>query len=493
MLAVATAVLLTSGAGAQQAPPPAPNPLGQPLLDAAGHVREDLFIRMPLRPDDQRYADLDGRRMKQLVMEVDAISLRDRDTGRLFWGRNVGTPGHDATQAWVEAHFRRLGLQNVHRQPLDLSPQWMATSYDLSFTSDGAAIALTSARPSRSASTPPGGLDLELVWVGVGAEADFLGRDVRGKAVLLHDIPLPGDIRHSVAIEGAVERAFGKGAAAVGIIFGLSDNFAIWPRTADGYGFSLGYEDGIRVRDLLGRGQSVRVRYRLESASVPNLKTAHVWGTLPGTTDEDVIVLAHMDGYFQAAIDNASGLAVLIGLAEHFAKQPASARRRTIRFMGSAGHHGGPGARVLHDARDTAMAKTALVINLEHVAAVRSKYWGNTLRMTTGISPMRWWTWGSPRLLDATLRAFQHFGVAVTADMDPGATGEMGSLARDVPTIQVITSPEVKHTEQDTPEWVPAAGLEQIARAYARILDEVDRLARADLQPVERPVTQAVR
>ena len=60
--------------------------------------------------------------------------------------------------------------------------------------------------------------------------------------------------------------------------------------------------------------------------------------------------------------------------------------------------------------------------------------------------------------------------------MDPGASGEMGSIARDVPSIQVITSPEIKHTEQDTPEWVPSSGLEQIARAYAKIIGSEMRL-----------------
>jgi len=70
--------------------------------------------------------------------------------------------------------------------------------------------------------------------------------------------------------------------------------------------------------------------------------------------------------------------------------------------------------------------------------------------------------------------------------MDPGASGEMGSMARDVPTIQVITSPEIKHTEQDTPEWVPSSGMEQIARAYARIIDEVNKLDRAQIVPSVR-------
>ena len=32
----------------------AQSPLGQPLLDASGNVREDAFIHIPLRADDAR-------------------------------------------------------------------------------------------------------------------------------------------------------------------------------------------------------------------------------------------------------------------------------------------------------------------------------------------------------------------------------------------------------------------------------------------------------
>jgi hypothetical protein len=180
----------------------------------------------------------------------------------------------------------------------------------------------------------------------------------------------------------------------------------------------------------------------------------------------------------------------MMGLLEHYSKIPQTQRRRNIRFVGSAGHHGGPGARWFHDNRQTALSKTALAINLEHVAAVRSKYWGNTLRMTTVVAPMRWWVWGSRDLMTATLNAFSRFNVGVTADMDPGASGEMGSMARDVPTIQVITSPEIKHTEEDTPEWVPSSGLEEIARAYAKIIDEVNTMDRQELLPSTGTATQ---
>ena len=96
---------------------------------------------------------------------------------------------------------------------------------------------------------------------------------------------------------------------------------------------------------------------------------------------------------------------------------------------------------------------------------------------------MRWWVWGSKPLLDIALKSFARFNVGLTADMDTGASGEIGQVARDAPSMQVITSPEPKHTEQDTEEWVPAAGLEQVGRAYARIIDEINKLPRRDLLP----------
>ena len=130
MWTLAVLVIATVALAAQQESP-APNPLGQPLVDSAGKVRDEAILRTPLLPEDRKYADLDGQRMKQFVMEVDAISLKDRDSGNLFWGRNVGTAGHVATQDWVEAYFRKHGLQNVHRMPFDLQPQWTPKSWDI--------------------------------------------------------------------------------------------------------------------------------------------------------------------------------------------------------------------------------------------------------------------------------------------------------------------------------------------------------------------------
>jgi hypothetical protein len=487
-LVVAGAAMLAQepqGRGRGRGEPPAPNALGQPLVDATGHVKDSAMIRMPLATADSKYADLDGNHMKAIVREVTAISDKNRDSGEVFWGRNVGTQGHADTQDWVERYFRKNNLQNIHRKSFDLSPQWIASKgWSVSFSSGGRPFTLPSARPAQGmASTPADGLTLDLVWGGLGTEADLAGRDLRGKAVLIQDILTPGVLNRWINNEGATERVIKAGAAAVGVVYGIADNFALWEGTRVGPGFNVGYEDGKKLRDMLGRGEKVSVTVKIQSERKAGLQTASVLGTLPGTTDEEVFIIAHIDGFFEGALDNASGVAVMMNLLEHYAKLPRSERRRNIRFMGSAGHHGGPGTAWLHDARDTELAKTALLINLEHVAAVRTKNWGSHLRQSTGVSPMRWWVWGSQNLLDIALSSFSHFNVGITADMDTGASGEIGGIARDAPSIQVITSPEVKHTEQDTPEWVPASGLEQIARAYARIIDEVNKLDRRQVLP----------
>ena len=68
--------------------------------------------------------------------------------------------------------------------------------------------------------TPPNGLDVEAVWVGLGTAADFAGRDVRGKAAVIHTMLAPGQMGQSALFEGAFKRANDAGAAAIVAIWG---------------------------------------------------------------------------------------------------------------------------------------------------------------------------------------------------------------------------------------------------------------------------------
>ena len=97
---------------------------------------------------------------------------------------------------------------------------------------------------------------------------------------------------------------------------------------------------------------------------------------------------------------------------------------------------------------------------------------------------------GSDKLLELTLDAYRTFGVSIVGKMHPSASGEIGSIDEDAPSIQLIRSPEHKHTTLDVPVLVPSVGLEAVARSFAKIIDGVNTLSLAELQPTSRPVSQ---
>ena len=127
------------------------------------------------------------------------------------------------------------------------------------------------------------------------------------------------------------------------------------------------------------------------------------------------------------------------------------------------------------------LAKTALLLNCEHVSVTQTYYWGPNLRKSDTMDARRWWVYGSDTLADLALNAYRTFGVAVYHEMEPNASGDMGQASLDAPSVQMIESPAFYHTDQDTPAVVPAAGLEAVGRAYAKLIDQVNKLDRAQL------------
>jgi hypothetical protein len=252
--------------------------------------------------------------------------------------------------------------------------------------------------------------------------------------------------------------------------------------------FFLGYEDGMEVRKLIETGQPVRVKGHFKAGYREGGKSTSVIGKLRGMSDEDVYVLAHMDGYFEAALDNAGGMSVMVSLAEYFSKIPQSQRRRNLIFVGTAGHHvGSPEARAMRANFEKELGKAVLAINAEHVIPKATTNWGPRMRKGDIVSPSRWWVSGSPRFVEVVLGVYRTFGVSLWDTMENNASGEMSAIAPFLPSVQIIESPEIKHTDADTPDEVPAAGLEAITRSYAKIIDEANKLNRNELGPPADP------
>ncbi|MEZ5286421.1 MAG: hypothetical protein R2712_16750 [Vicinamibacterales bacterium] len=88
---------------------------------------------------------------------------------------------------------------------------------------------------------------------------------------------------------------------------------------------------------------------------------------------------------------------------------------------------------------------------------------------------------GSDRLASIVLDAYKMFGVTIYDDMDRTTTGDMSHIDRDAPSIQLIESALYYHTSADQPDYVPNPAMEAVARAYAKIIDEVNALDRSAL------------
>jgi hypothetical protein len=451
------------------------------------HDLDASYIRMPLPASEQQYGKIDGNHLKEFVREIVGVSEQSKTDGELLWGRVAGTKYDDMVEGIVERRFKQFGLQNVRRQYFDLPPQWFPTASEFTASAGGKTLKFETARAATgSPATAAAGLDLEPVWVGLGTASDFAGRDVKGKLVIVQSMPMPGVVSHSASYNGSAKRAADNGAAAVVLNVAIPGNLNVQIGFNSSLPtFTMGTEDTATLRDAMEKGP-VKVHVKLATEQRRGLRDASVWGELPGTTDEDIIVMAHHDAYFDGALDNASGMSVMLGLAEYYSKIPQSQRRRTVKFVTTSGHHAGSlGTAWMHDNRETFLSKTALVINCEHVSIAQTYFdrMGPFLHNSDNIDARRWWVNGSSKLASTALSSWKTFGVTIYDTMDVTTTGDMSSIDRDVPSIQLIESATYYHTDHDVPAVVPAPGLEAVARGYAKIIDEVNRIDRRDLMP----------
>jgi hypothetical protein len=444
-------------------------------------IPEADYVRFPLPPGEEQYASIQGTDLKKITADIVAISEKSRAAGNLYYGRITGTPYDKATSDYVQAAFRKLGLEDTREQEFSLSPQWFPTSWKVELSAGGKTIPLTSAFPFQNGrGTAQGPIEAEAVWVGLGTAADFKGRDVKGKAVFIYSFPTPGGRDHTALTNGMVQRATDAGAALVFVVLGFPGNAQAIASVAPPPipAMSLGVNDGDAVREAIERGDSARIRLSLDVKMVPGLKTYNTWGVLPGATDENILVMAHHDGFFDAALDNASGTALMLEIARYYAAVPKSQRRRTLTFLDTSGHHVSPdlGATwVRENARDMLM-KTALIVNCEHTSQTQFYFLDNGLMTGNTMGARRWYAGGSDALKSLVKSSFREFGAPLYTVPESNPGGELSQLGNTAPSFHIIDH-VLYHTSLDTLEWTPASGMEAVARAYMKIIDGVNKMS----------------
>ena len=473
---------------------------------------DSAYTHFAIPKGDERYAALSGERIKGYIWDITGISRKSRDDGNQYWGRLTGSEYDHMTDDYVAAQLKRVGVQDVHIQKFNLSPQWWATHWDVSVSGGGKTVKLESAWPHSAQpcsnkdctidakGTEGKTWDLEPVWVGLGTPLDFKGKDVKGKAVLVYSVATPGGEGYSAGWSGAVERARDAGAAVVFTILGFPGNHVNHgggtPESAK-LTFGLGMDDANTIREMMENGQNPIMHVNESVELRAGLTTGSVWGTLPGTTDENIVIMAHTEAPMQGAMDNASGIGTMIELAQYYASIPTSQRKRTITFLTTSAHHTpAPNAGIQWVRKHYDFSKTALIVNCEHTAGLVLDPVGSSLVGTNVIAPRRFFMQGSDDLKALVTKTFVDYGVGVDSPPSPVAGGELSTLVGLAPGFHILDDIGY-HTDMDIPQYVPEAGLESVVRAYAKIIDEVNKMPLDSLRknmgtPAENRWTPAI-
>jgi len=446
---------------------------------------DDQYPFWPLTPEQAAYASIDGERMKRDVVALGRVALRYRDEGHKWWGRLPGTSADREGMAYMTRAFEELGMK-VEHFPFALPEDWRPTDWAASYeTAGGSRVELRTAFPvAGTKATGPRPLAAEAVWVGVGFAADFQGRDVAGKAVVIYSVFVPGGRSHSASdragLFDANTRAVELGAAMVINVMGVPGNGEFQPEGGirEVPHFTLSMDEGFALRDRLGEGAPVRVSFRLEVPELRDVRTEYTIATLPGASDEEIVVMTHTDGYFQAATDNAAGMASALELARFYAAKPLAERPRTMRFIQFPDHHHGEVARGrpgvgINDSYP--WEKVAVKLTMEHPSQTLLYMYNDALTPTNAVGAFRWNALGSARFEDVVFETLREFGVSVYALEDGPKNGNYA------PSFHIIDH-VIYHTSLDVPELVPASGLERSTRAFAAVLDRANEMTLEELR-----------
>lgn len=273
--------------------------------------------------------------------------------------RMRGSAGYRAAAETIRDRLRDYGLQNVEIISLPADgrifygtqrsrPGWNANSAELweqrrdgERWVDATRIASWAEQPiSLAQDSVSGRAEAELVDVGAGtSEADYAGREVRGRLVLTSSQPeAVQDLAIARGAVGIVSWAQNQRTAWWGedqslVRWGHLQTFGDHPTFA----FMVSPARARAWQERLRRGETVRLRAEVDAGRTPSaylIPTATIPGRL---ADREIVYSCHLDHPSPGANDNASGCAGILEVARTLQRLVASGAlprpERTIRFI----------------------------------------------------------------------------------------------------------------------------------------------------------------
>jgi carboxypeptidase Q len=423
-----------------------------------------------VRPADGGPVELARRARERSEVSEHAFQLID-----VIGARMSDAEGGRRARAYALQQFRRYGLEAVREEPFELLA-WHAGPATLTVLSPGV-VAEREASVLSLGHVGDHRLEARLVDAGHAVAEDFerLGDAVRGAIVLAH----PGQpAGYGRGVHRSEKIALAERAGAAGFVLiapgslvqigvaTLGDHATEIPAVA------ADYESGSWLARIVERHPG-QVRARMTTSNRMGRATdANVLADLRGTTDEVVLVGAHLDSWDLAtgAVDNGSGSVAVLdiarALAEH-ARRSGERPRRTIRFalwMGEELGLYGSSHHVAEAVRGDSIARYVAVLNLDVVGA------------PVGLGAM-----GRPEaapLLAPLAERLATAGLLATTELSTGGglySDHMPFLFEGVPILTLnsqlpIRAGNVSHTSADTRDKLDEEGIANTAAVAAALL-----------------------
>src|SRR6266566_3321190 len=443
-----------------------------------------------------------------------------------FGIRRPGYPQSLQVEHWLEQTLREFGLAEVRREPVPVNC-WQPSITGMTLVQSP--LELPCFPVPYTGWTANAGIQGPMAFLGEGRPEDFQRVELHGRiavfearfgevtgAALKQRSLFVRDAHQSVAdgplhVDNWLIRNFdsyyeAQKRGATGIIGLLVDSptdgceFYV-PYDGDLKGLPavwVGCEHAAKVRELARASE----RVRLMSAGENHVVDSHnIVGVIPGTgrgasdANENIIVTCHHDAPFASAVEDASGLAVLLAMAKEFAAG-ANRLRRDLVFVASSGHfHGGIGNRVFVERHaDGLLQRTVAAFGVEHIAEEAEADGCGGYRLTDRPEVRALFFDGSPgfaRLLQDEAERQQldrlicadaySFGPEPPCDSAPFFTA-------GIPSACHISGPLYLFDPHDTLDKVRVADLVPVARFFANAIRRVDALSSTELaQGMKRP------
>lgn len=439
------------------------------------------------------------------------------DTATLFgwieeivsWGvRRPCTAADETAIDWIAAKFEAFGIQDVRLEPLDVL-LWSCSSADVELRrrDDPAAVqfidgfALPYCSPAR----------------GVTASLAEVGRQPIKGAIAWEQIDLvtlPGPVMRALAIDAVdpddsfdvLIQTYPFSSRAIDLLGPLAEQGAIgfvgilnegfWdtneyyvpydavPRQIPGIWISPG--DGAKFLEMVRSGP-VTAKLRVDGRLTTG-QSANVVGVLPGASDDWIVIGTHHDAPWASAVEDASGIAMLLAQAAAWSRVPQGERPHNLLFVATAAHMaGGAGTAAFINDHSDQLRSVVCEIHLEHIARA-SKVEGGCL-IPLDPPEVRWWfTSPNPDLQQLVVSSLMAEKIDRSLIMHPEIFGTHpttdGGLFHlyGVPLVNLLAAPRYLFDPGDTIEMVHTASLVPLTRAVARIIQGLGGFTRDSMR-----------